>query len=303
MQFKNPKILWLDDDPEYTADLRGLLKAQDSKMEIKVMTRRGAKEAEQELQKTKYDALVLDFRLHSEIVDISYTYTGLEYTSLISKVWDYNPEVKILIFSDYLSDSEINKWTVIKHEPFFLQWALREKDPKATASIAEKIKDILQIRNEELPKTTRQLIIPVKQNVSSVNRRLSEYFRKDPELLWRIEPRDFEHIVAELFEEQGYEVYITQATRDGGKDLYVFRKDTMTNSLFLVECKRYRPPKKVDVSVPRQLYGVVTNENATGGIIATTSYFTAEALKFAETTPHRLFLHDFDDISRWLKAG
>jgi restriction endonuclease Mrr len=74
----------------------------------------------------------------------------------------------------------------------------------------------------------------------------------------------------------------------------------MTDTVFLVECKRYSPPHKVGVAVARQLYGVVESEGATGGIVATTSYFTAEAKYFAQTKPYRLYLRNFDDLADWL---
>jgi restriction system protein len=111
----------------------------------------------------------------------------------------------------------------------------------------------------------------------------------------------FEEIVAELFVKEGYEIVLTPPRADGGKDIYVYKADPLTHMKFLVECKRYVPPLKVDVSVARQLYGVVQQEQATGGIIVTTSYFTKPAKDFAKKVPYQLFLTDFDNLSRWLK--
>lgn len=134
-----------------------------------------------------------------------------------------------------------------------------------------------------------------------VNERLFIEFQNDPEALRRIDPFVFEKVVAELFKEQGYEVTTTSPRADGGKDIYVYKKDPLTNLMFLVECKRYVPPNTVGVEIARQLYGVVQHERANVGIIVTTSYFTKPAKDFAEALPYQLFLREFDYLSQWIK--
>ncbi|MFP5262514.1 MAG: restriction endonuclease [Blastocatellia bacterium] len=144
------------------------------------------------------------------------------------------------------------------------------------------------------------LIVPVKKSIALVNERLAHHFQNDPEALRRIDPFIFERVVAELFEDEGYEVVVTQPRADGGKDIYVYKKDPVTNLMLLVECKRYTPPNKVSVETTRQLYGVVQQERANAGIIVTTSYFTKPAKDFANGVPYQLFLIDFDYLSQWL---
>jgi restriction endonuclease Mrr len=147
------------------------------------------------------------------------------------------------------------------------------------------------------------LIIPVKESIAVVNTRITEVFRKNPEALRAIDPVLFERVVADLFEEEGYEIALTPPRADGGKDIYVYKTDPLTKVMFLVECKRYVPPSKVHVAIARQLYGVVQQERASGGIIVTTSYFTKPAKEFAASVPYQLFLRDFDYIVQWLKRA
>lgn len=45
------------------------------------------------------------------------------------------------------------------------------------------------------------------------------------ERIKRMSPRDFEFFVAEIFEKLGFSVRITQATRDGGKDIIATKAD------------------------------------------------------------------------------
>ena len=147
------------------------------------------------------------------------------------------------------------------------------------------------------------LIVPVKKSIALVNERLAHHFQNDPEALRKIDPITFEKVVAELFEDEGYEVFLTPPRADGGKDIYVYKKDPITNLMFLVECKRYVPPNTVGVEIARRLYGVVQHERANAGIIVTTSYFTKPAKIFANGVPYQLFLRDFDYLSDWIKRS
>lgn len=168
-----------------------------------------------------------------------------------------------------------------------------------------KINEILSASETNLDesdnKPDRDLIIPVRNSIILINERLLDVFQKDPQFLRKISPRSFENVVAELFEEEGYEVALTPKRADGGKDIYVYKKDPLTEVMFLVECKRYIPPNKVSVEIVRQLYGVVQSERASGGVLVTTSYFTKPAKDFAEGLPYQLFLRDFDYLTQWLK--
>jgi DNA-binding transcriptional regulator/RsmH inhibitor MraZ len=49
---------------------------------------------------------------------------------------------------------------------------------------------------------------------------VKQYFRKHPEKLYDISPRDFEKLVAEILRDMGFDVVLTKVTRDGGVDIY-----------------------------------------------------------------------------------
>ena len=86
----------------------------------------------------------------------------------------------------------------------------------------------------------------------------------------------FELLVGELFRRRGYAVVETPAGADGGIDL-VARRDGET---VLVQCKHWRS-RDVGVTVVREVFGVVTAREASGGAVVTGGRFTAEAVKFA----------------------
>lgn len=94
------------------------------------------------------------------------------------------------------------------------------------------------------------------------------------DLAWQ----EFEQLVGELFRAKGYSVAETAKGADGGIDL-ILRRD---NERYLVQCKHWKA-RQVGVKVIRELKGVISAQGATGGGVATSGNFTAEAVQFATT--------------------
>lgn len=129
---------------------------------------------------------------------------------------------------------------------------------------------------------------------------------QDPELVRKIGSREFEEIIASIFSKNGFFVELTKKTRDGGRDIIAIRSDLGIRSKFIIECKRYSATNPITVELVRNLYGVQMQEGANKSILATTSYFTADARKFASTTNTTewgMDLRDFDDVIRWIKQA
>lgn len=98
---------------------------------------------------------------------------------------------------------------------------------------------------------------------------------------------DFEYFVRELFDKifnaNGGEVKITQASHDGGVDAIAFDDDPIRGGKFVIQAKRYN--NVVPVSAVRDLYGTMIHEGATKGILVTTSSYGKEAYDFAKDKP------------------
>ncbi|MEE2000609.1 DUF2034 domain-containing protein [Alkalimonas sp. MEB108] len=99
-----------------------------------------------------------------------------------------------------------------------------------------------------------------------------------------IDWREFEMLVGQYFQEKGYQVHETGGAADGGVDLRLTASDSNT---YLVQCKHWKAGK-VPVNVVRELFGVMTAENAQGGFVVTSGQFTAEAQTFADKTNIKL---------------
>jgi restriction endonuclease Mrr len=133
-----------------------------------------------------------------------------------------------------------------------------------------------------------------------VNDALIDELRRHPHLMRELQPRRFEELVAEMFERRGCKVRLTPATRDGGVDIYAVEQHAFGESLYLIECKRYKENRKVGVEPVRGLYAVTESERATRGILVTTSFFTKDAIAFASPLEYRIALRDFDSLRQWL---
>ena len=140
-------------------------------------------------------------------------------------------------------------------------------------------------------------------DVQSVTDDLLSQAYANPKLLYEITPRRFEEFVAELLNRLGYEITLTPASRDGGKDIYAAKKDDLGSFLYVVECKQYSPDNRVGVGLIRELNGVVQAERATAGILATTSFFTKGAKEFQARLSNQISLKDYLGIQEWLSKA
>lgn len=127
------------------------------------------------------------------------------------------------------------------------------------------------------------------------------YFAKYPEKMYEMPPRKFEELIAAIFGNHGFKVYLTPETRDGGYDILAIQKNEITGeNSYLVECKRYKPENKIGVGIIRQLLGVVEDQRANMGILATTSFLTKPAEEIIERNKIKLLTKDYNKIADWL---
>lgn len=136
---------------------------------------------------------------------------------------------------------------------------------------------------------------------ANINQHLIDEINTNPDTMMSLSPREFEELVADLFFREGFDVELTPESKDGGRDILAVRSDEFGSHLYLAECKRYAPNRPVGVEYVRALYGVVENEKASRGIIATTSHFTKGAKSFSLESKWRIGLRDYLSIQAWIK--
>ena len=146
--------------------------------------------------------------------------------------------------------------------------------------------------------TEKQIVV----DICSAGDDLLKKVHSNPKLLYELSSRRFEEFVAEVLDRLGYQITLTPASKDGGKDIYAARKDHLGSFLYVVECKKYALDNPVGVGLIRELNGVVQAERATAGILATTSFFTKGAKEFQARLSHQIGLKDYVGIQEWLDS-
>jgi predicted AAA+ superfamily ATPase len=142
----------------------------------------------------------------------------------------------------------------------------------------------------------------ISQRIQIVNNSILNRVHLNPDLLYEISPRGFEELVAELLSAEGFEVNLTQATRDGGKDIFIAHNNLIGDFLYYIECKHYAKTNPVGVNLVRELYGTISHDRATAGMLITTSYFSPDAIEFVQKIKHQMSLKDYIILQDWIEA-
>lgn len=82
-----------------------------------------------------------------------------------------------------------------------------------------------------------------------------------------LEPTEFENVVAEYFEKEGFDVTQTKRTHDGGKDIILKRN----KQIYYVECKKYSDDK-IGRELIQKLVGACHPYNAQPVFITTSDF-------------------------------
>jgi restriction system protein len=145
--------------------------------------------------------------------------------------------------------------------------------------------------------TVRQGIV---QAVTQITPDLVQFLQRNPQASYGLHSRQFEELVAHVFEQFGFTVELTAASRDKGRDVIAIRHGIKPLKL-LIECKHYHPSNTVGIAIVQRLYGVTHLNGADRGILATTSYFTSDAKEVLNQDPLRIEGRDYEGFVQWLK--
>jgi len=108
-------------------------------------------------------------------------------------------------------------------------------------------------------------------------------------LLSQILPKQFERLIAGLYEKMGYQVKLTPQTKDQGIDIHAKRLSETGTEYLAIQCKHY-PNGVVGVEHARSLYGVIQGQpSITKGVLVTSGEFSKECKDFANGKRIELF--------------
>lgn len=113
--------------------------------------------------------------------------------------------------------------------------------------------------------------------------------------------RQFEIIISELLQLDGFEIELMQGTKDNGVDI-VAVKDLGEHGLFkaLWQAKKYKAGRKIGIETIRELADVRNEHKASKGIIVTSSFLTSGALQRVQRDQYMLGKVDRDDLTAWI---
>jgi restriction system protein len=113
--------------------------------------------------------------------------------------------------------------------------------------------------------------------------------------------RQFEILVAELLESDGYEIELMCGTKDAGVDI-VAVKNLGENGLFKApwQAKKYDTQRRIGISTIRELSDVRLEHKASKAIIVTSSFLTSGALQRIERDKYILGKVDRNDLHAWI---
>lgn len=117
-----------------------------------------------------------------------------------------------------------------------------------------------------------------------VRPRRQTHQKKEQAVQWVLEntsPSQFENLVAEIYEKQGYKVAVTGGSHDEGIDIIAEKSIGNARERVVIQCKH----QEANVGRPfiQQFWGVVSSDHSiTRGDFVTSSAFTSEAINFAK---------------------
>jgi len=130
--------------------------------------------------------------------------------------------------------------------------------------------------------------------------RISQGTTNIDDLSWR----QFEQLIAELLERDGYSVELGPGRSDGGKDL-IAKKSQGESGLFVAvwQAKKNSKQNKVKIETIRELAFVRDENRASKGIIVTTSHLTRGAIALVQQREGALGKVDRTDLENWLRRS
>lgn len=133
-----------------------------------------------------------------------------------------------------------------------------------------------------------------------IDQRFIDYLSTNFEKIGEINWRKFEGLTAEYFYRNGYEVDVGPGRNDGGIDIRVWDKGAEQTEppLILVQCKRQK--KKVEKAIVKALWADIVDENASSGLIVTSSSLSPGAKKVRTARSYPISDVDRVGLRKWI---
>ena len=139
----------------------------------------------------------------------------------------------------------------------------------------------------------------IQGDFDALNPELYDYFSKKPDQFTRLEWREFEKLVAEVLEAQGFVTELGPGHGDGGVDIRLLQRDPIGDVMTLVQVKKYDAKYPIRLEAVQALHGAKAAEEADNSMFVTTSRYLPSAKYFASRDNVQMKLHVSDDVQKW----
>jgi len=143
----------------------------------------------------------------------------------------------------------------------------------------------------------------VQPDFADVYEELYGHFTSRPDDLRRLSWREFEILLARIFQTQGFTTELGPGRGDGGIDIRLLQRDPIGDILTLVQAKKYAPKNHIGLEAVAALSGIAGVEKAQQSIFVTTSSYQPAAKRFAARTSGALELCASKDVVEWCRTA
>lgn len=133
------------------------------------------------------------------------------------------------------------------------------------------IKSLNSYMDAEVAYMPDDRIIGIEQCITIIEEKFIYNNKNVENYILNLKPREFELLIGSLYEHIGYEIEVTPATRDGGKDVIARINREDGNEVVYVECKLYKTTK-LNSNTVKAFLGTILKDNINRGVLFCTGY-------------------------------
>lgn len=143
----------------------------------------------------------------------------------------------------------------------------------------------------------------IKPDYSSLYEEIFDRFHKKPDDMHKLSPRQYEEFLEAVFQNNGYRTVLGPGSNDGGVDIRLYSNDLVSESVTLMQAKRYKKRNPIELQAVQAFTAVVDDQKANRGLFITTSRYLPCAEKFVSRQNSRIQLAASDHVAEWCRSA
>lgn len=112
--------------------------------------------------------------------------------------------------------------------------------------------------------------LEIQDILKAVSKRFAAMVAEDPTNLYKLEWRDLERMIAEIFDGIGFKVQLTPSSKDGGKDIILECIVDGKEFSYIIEIKHWRSGQKVGKDAIKDFLNIIVTEKRKSGLYLST---------------------------------